>query len=124
MTPVLSGRYADTRDVLRAERDALKVDHARAGAWLVGAWALPQDFSEICEHHHDAPSVGDSEILQLVKAACNIADAIGFPAVQLQPQPLYPEAASPLTPRLGRHAVRTAQDLQAHVAARLKAFEN
>jgi HD-like signal output (HDOD) protein len=124
MAQVLNAQYADTQEVLRAEREALKVDHGLAGAWLAGTWSLPKDFSEVCEYHHDAPSVGDSEILQLVKAACSIADAIGFPAVKFQQEPSYPEATSPLTPRLGGDSALTAQDLQASVRARLEAFES
>jgi len=123
MTQVLSDQYSDMQDVLRAEREALNVDRALAGAWLAGTWALPQSFSEVCEHHHDAPSVGDSEILQLVKTACGIADAIGFPAVQCQPRPSDAGATPPLAPPLGGDPARTAQNLQASVTARLKAFE-
>src|SRR5208282_3422900 len=105
MTPVLNGEYTEMQEVLGAEREALQVDHARAGSWLVGNWALPRDFSEVCAHHHDAPDPKDSEILQLVKAACMIADAIGFAAVKCRQQPSYQEATSPLTLRLGRKAV-------------------
>jgi len=97
--------------------------HARAGSWLVDNWCLPKDFSEICAHHHDAPDAGDSEILQLVKVACTIADAIGFPAVKCLQQPSYRDATSPLQPRLGRKAPVTEEDLRANVTARLLAFE-
>ncbi|MGD0777060.1 MAG: HDOD domain-containing protein [Candidatus Solibacter sp.] len=123
MTPVLSGQYLDTPEVLRAEREALNVDHARAGSWLVGNWALPKDFSEICEHHHDAPNAIDSELLQLVKVACNTADAIGYSAVKCQQPPSYLEAMSPLTSRRGRKAAPPAEDLCATVTAGLAAFE-
>ena len=123
MTTVLSGQYIDTQDVLRAEREALNVDHGRAGAWLIGNWTLPKDLSEVCEHHHDAPNPNDSEILQLVKVACDIAGAIGFPAVMCQQQPSYMEVTSALTPRLGRIVAPPAGDLCANVTARLEAFE-
>jgi len=123
MTSVLNGQYIDPQGVLWAEREALNVDHGRAGAWLVGNWALPKDFAGICEHHHDAANARDSEILQLVKAACKIADAIGFPAVKCQRQSSYLEATSPLTQLLGRKAAPPAEDLCANVTARLAAFE-
>ena len=123
MTPVLSGQHICTEDVLRAEREVLNVDHGRAGAWLVNNWCLPKDFSEICEHHHDAANAQDSEILQLVKAACKFADAIGFPAVKCQQQPSYLEVASSLTPLLGRKGVPPAEDMCANVTAKLAAFE-
>ena len=121
MTPVLSGQYIDTLEVLRAERDALNVDHARAGAWLVKNWALPKDFSEVCEHHHDAPNALDSELLQLVQVGCNIADAIGYPAVKCQHQPSCLEAMSPLTSRRRRNAAPPAEDVCAKVTAGLAA---
>jgi HD-like signal output (HDOD) protein len=124
MAPVLSGQYANMQEVLQAERTALNVDHARAGSWLVGNWSLPADFSETCGHHHEAPNAKDSEILQLVKIACNVADAIGFPAVKCQQQPSYLEATSPLMRRLGRKDAPPAEDLRANVTARLAAFQS
>lgn len=124
MAPVLSGEHIDTQDVLRAEREALNVDHGRAGAWLISNWALPKEFAEICEHHHDITNANDSEILQLVKVACSIADAIGFPAVKCQQQASYAEATSPLRRLLGRKGVPQEEDLREHVSARLVAFES
>jgi hypothetical protein len=84
---------------------------------------LPKDFSEICEHHHDAPNANDSEILQLVKVACKIADAIGFPAVKCHQQPSYLEATLPLGQVLGGKGLPREEDLCASVSARLAAFE-
>jgi len=123
MTPILNGQYTSVQEVLQAEREALNVDHARAGSWLVGNWCLPKDFSEVCEHHHDAPNANDSEILQLVKAACSLADAIGFPAVKCRQQPSYRDALSTLKPRRPRKAALLEEDLRANVTARLAAFE-
>jgi HD-like signal output (HDOD) protein len=124
MTPVLTGLHLNAQAVLRAEWEALNVDHARAGSWLVSNWVFPKDFLEVCEHHHSAPGAADSEILQLVKAACSIADIIGFPAVPCQQQPSYRDAMSPLRPRLGRRAAPPVEELRANVTARLAAFEN
>jgi HD-like signal output (HDOD) protein len=124
MTPVLNGQHLDMQAVLRAEREALQVDHARAGSWLVRNWALPTDFSELCTHHHDAPRADDSETLQLVKVACSVADIIGFPAVRCQEQPAYLDATSPLRPRLARKALPPAEDLRANVTVRMAAFES
>lgn len=123
MMAALSGQYPDTQDVLRAEREMLTVDHACAGSWLIAHWALPKDFSEVCKHHHDAPKADDSDILQLVKAACGIAEAIGFPAVKCQRELSYLEAASALKRRLGRKAPPPAEDLLRNVTVRLAAFE-
>jgi HD-like signal output (HDOD) protein len=123
MTSILKAEYASMPEVLQAEREALHVDHARAGSWLVEHWCLPNDFSEICEHHHDVPDAADSGILQLVKAACGMADAIGFPAVKCQQRPSYDDAVWPLKPRLAGKAAPWEEDLRAIVTARLVAFE-
>jgi HD-like signal output (HDOD) protein len=124
MAKVLGGDHQNTQAVLQAEREALSVDHASAGSWLIGHWALPKDFSEVCKHHHDTPSARDSDMLQLVKAGCRIADAIGFPAIKCQQQLTYLEATSSLTVRLGRQAKLPAEDLRRNVATRLAAFES
>jgi putative nucleotidyltransferase with HDIG domain len=123
MSKVLTEQYEDTQGVLRAEREALNVDHGRAGAWLMRNWTFPGDFSEICEHHHEAPNESDSEILQLVKVACKIADAIGFPAVNCFHTSPYLEAAAPLRSLLGRKAAPSQEGLRANVTAKLAAFE-
>jgi len=122
MTPILSAEHTDTQEVLRAEREELNVDHGRAGSWLVSTWAFPKDFSEVCAHHHDAPSESDSEILRLVKVACNLADIIGFPAVKCRQQPSYLAATSSLPGRQGRDSVPAVEDLRDRVTARLAAF--
>jgi HD-like signal output (HDOD) protein len=123
MTPVLAGQHQDTQAVLRAEREALQIDHGVAGSWLVSNWAFPEDFSEVCKHHHDAPSAADPDILQLVKVACSVADIIGFPAVHCQHQPSYPDATLPLQPWLGRKGVPPPEDLRADVTGRLAALQ-
>lgn len=123
MTPILNGQYTSIQEVLQAEREAVNVDHARAGSWLVSNWCLPKDFSEICEHHHDVPNANDSGILQLVKVSCSMADAIGFPAVRCQQQPSFQDTMSLLKSRSPRNAALLEQDLRANVTARLAIFE-
>jgi len=123
MMPLLSAEYADTQEVLRAERAALQADHALAGSWMVSNWAFPPEFGEICAHHHAPPDASDSDILKLVKVACSVADIIGFPAVKCQQLPTFEEATSPLAKRLGPDAVPPADELRENVATRLAAFE-
>ena len=120
---ILQGVYQEPSEVLEAERKSLAVDHGCAGAWLVENWGLPATFSEVCERHHDAPRTKDSEILQLVKAACGIANVIGFPAVKCRRQIGYLEAASALASKRGRKSIPPEEELRAVVTARLAAFE-
>ncbi|HUP05189.1 MAG TPA: HDOD domain-containing protein [Bryobacteraceae bacterium] len=123
MGPVLAAQHEDMDAVLRAERDAVSVDHGRAGSWLVKTWALPSDFSEVCERHHQPHGAGDSDILTLVQASCKIADVVGFPAVSCIRQPTYEESVAALAPRLGRQELPLEEDLRANVTARLAALQ-
>jgi len=122
--PVLSGSYKNAQEVRKAEREALQVDHGRAGAWLVKNWALPAQFADACEHHHDPISPADSDILQLVKAACTITSALGFSVVRYEEQPPYDEIAKALRPSIGLNALPPVNELHANVEERLKAFED
>jgi HD-like signal output (HDOD) protein len=111
------------RDVLLAEREELNVDHGHAGAWLVGNWALPKDFREVCAFHHDPPGEKDSEIVRLVKISCMAADVIEFTAVRCREHRSYLTAIAALPLRTGRDAVPPPEELRKSVKARLAAFE-
>jgi putative nucleotidyltransferase with HDIG domain len=124
MTSVLTCQYSDMRDVLQAEMKVLMIDHTRAGSFLVNTWNLPKTFSEICEHHHDPLGANDSELLQLVKIACKISDAIGFAAVPCEQPTSYVEIAESLKPRLHRKALPGEDHLRSQVSERLAAFES
>jgi len=124
MTPVLTRQYGSIEEVLEAERAALQVDHARAGSYLVEHWTLPDEFGQICEHHHEAPDDETPGLLHLVQVACRVADALGFWAVELREPPSYEQAIAPLRARLGRRQQPPSEeDLRVTVAARLAAFE-
>ena len=121
--PLLGSEYRDLREVLFAERAALQVDHELAGAWLVKHWALPQPFIEICEHHHDLHRDSDSPQLQLVKAACLMADAVGYSAVSYQPVVSYHDLVSAMLGRVQKDRLPAEVDLRKHVEERLASFE-
>lgn len=46
------GVLAGDTDLVTAERLALGVDHAEAGAYLLGLWGLPEPVVEAVAHHH------------------------------------------------------------------------
>lgn len=121
--PVLTRQYQVNQEVLEAERAALQVDHGRAGVWLIKNWALPETLYEICAHHHDPPQPTDSEMLRMVKVACLLADAIGFPAVECAKRPEYLDVVSPLQGRLRRKEFPPEEDLRANVRSRQSAFD-
>src|SRR5581483_3752994 len=122
MTPVLEGEYADMAAVLAAERAAINVDHGLAGAWLVKNWAYPQSFSEVCEHHHDAPDPKDAPLLQVVKMACRMADSLDYSAVRYDAM-LFPELLQRLPAPVRREVFPSEKELRANLKARLAVFD-
>src|SRR5690348_3548738 len=123
MGPVLGGEHTDVHDVLFAERAAIKVDHQLAGAWLVKHWALPQPFLEICEHHHDPVQAGDAPLLQAVKSACRLSDALGYSAVLCRSTDSYKDLIAALPGAVRKDRLPAEEELRKHVEERLASFE-
>jgi putative nucleotidyltransferase with HDIG domain len=123
MGPLLGGEHANLREVLFAERAAIKVDHELAGAWLIKHWALPQSFLDICEHHHDSLQESDSPLLQVVKTACRMADSLGYAAVVCQSTASYADLVAGLPNRVRKDVFPGAEEFRQQVAERLASFE-
>jgi HD-like signal output (HDOD) protein len=74
--------------VLDQERELFGMDHCEAGQWLAVSWKLPQVFGVVAALHHSWPRDDKFDIVALVRAACALADALGFAAVS----PFFPQA--------------------------------
>jgi HD-like signal output (HDOD) protein len=123
VAPVLTAQYREASDVLLAEQAVINVHHGLAGGWLVKTWAFPAAFAEICERHHDPIREQESELLQVVKAGCRIAEVLGYSAIRYQSLPAYPEVISAMPERARRCKFPTEEELRTSVEARLAAFE-
>jgi len=119
---VLGETFEDVDHVLRAERGLFRADHGVAGGWLVNQWWFPSTFAQACEHHHAEVSDDDPELLQVVKVACRMAEAIGFAGVCYSHEPDYGEALQRLPRRLSPEAFPSASELKATVEAQLRSF--
>jgi HD-like signal output (HDOD) protein len=122
ITPVLETEYADTEALLRAECQAVNVDHGLAGSWLVKYWELPDDFSEVCAHHHEPVCLSDQPLLMVGKMSCRLADALGFSAVHYTSPTPYDNVVRAVPPQQQRKFPKEA-DLHAAVEDRISAFE-
>ena len=123
VAPVLRAQYNDAASVLMAEHVAINVDHGTAGAWLVKTWAFPVAFAEICQHHHEPLRPKDPPLLQVVKAACLIADTLGYSAVRYRNLPNYQNVLSAMLANHGPERFPSEDDLRNNVDSRLVAFE-
>jgi len=124
MSPVMGGEHVDLREVLFAERAAIKVDHQSAGGWLVTNWGLPQPFFVACVHHHDSLRETDSPLLQVVKTACRMADTLGFAAVACQSTPAYTNLVADLPNSVKKDRLPAEEEFGRHVEERLASLEN
>lgn len=74
-------------DLLSTERELFDVDHCQAGEWLMGRMPFPPELAEVVAHHHDAPTENTFQLVDLIRTADRMADALGF-AVVAQADPL------------------------------------
>lgn len=124
MSPLMGGEHADLREVLFAERAAIKVDHQSAGGWLVRNWGLPQPFFTACVHHHDSLQETDPPPLQVVKTACRMADILGFAAVACQSTASYPALLADLPNTVKKERLPAEEELTRYVEERLASLEH
>jgi putative nucleotidyltransferase with HDIG domain len=82
--PVLKTEYQRLDESLALEQALLKTDHCKSGSFLGKAWAFPQSLQTVAESHHSAGDLNESTLTTLIRAACALADAIGFPEVKYQ----------------------------------------
>jgi putative nucleotidyltransferase with HDIG domain len=120
--PVLAGEYDEAEQVIAAERAVMNASHAEAGAWLIEYWALPAALSETCSRHHDPVQESDSPVLKVVKAACRLADATGYSAVQFTSTAVYSAVLEAAAPDAPLESFPSEEALRAEVELRLRAF--
>lgn len=77
---ILLGRFASVDEATRLERQLCGMDHCEAGAYLADKWRFPVALQASMAAHHSIGLV--SEPRQLVRSACEIADAMGYPEVE------------------------------------------
>lgn len=65
-------------DLIATERDLFDIDHCEAGAWLMARTPFPRELSEAVSRHHDAALEPPFRMVHLIRAADQLADALGF----------------------------------------------
>lgn len=77
---LLTSEVEDAVKFLNHEREMFGIDHCEAGKKLTETWKLPKAFIDAASQHH-APRSSQFDIVALVNRSCQIADAIGFSAI-------------------------------------------
>lgn len=108
-------------DVMAAERRRFEIDHCGVGCWLVSDWELPEDFLDIVGTHHAAIRTNPFDIVQTVRAACRLSDALGFHVAA--PKPGQVERVLYLLPEPAREKLGAPDELFVELAGRINAVE-
>jgi putative nucleotidyltransferase with HDIG domain len=90
-------------DLLEAERELFEIDHCAVGCWLITEWGLPEDFLAVVGTHHAETRSGKFDVAATVRAACHMANILGFqvagPADSTGLEEIMPELPEPLRRR-------------------------
>jgi putative nucleotidyltransferase with HDIG domain len=90
----VSGEHAF--DLMNTERELFDVDHCQAGAWLMERMPFPPELAEVVAHHHEAPTDNTFRLVQLIRVADRMADALGFAVVARVDPPQFGEVLQDL----------------------------
>lgn len=107
--------------LIETERNLFDLDHCEAGRWLVGRLFLPEEIARCVVHHHDGEIPDGWDLVELVRAADRLADALGFGIVPGAPQP-DPAAVLEDAPGAGRRAQLDPEQLVREVERRIAAL--
>ncbi len=107
---------------LAAERRRFEIDHCAIGCWLVDDWKLPEDFLDIVGTHHAEIHAERFDIAQTIRAACRLADALGFQVIASS-QPVDPEQVLRMLPQEASARLGPAEDLLVELAGKINAVE-
>jgi putative nucleotidyltransferase with HDIG domain len=78
---ILEMEPRDGSDLRPCEKSIFEIDHCQAGKWILSYWGFPKDLLEVVSLHHDKPGAGGSMLLRTVYAGWQMADLLGFSAL-------------------------------------------
>ena len=110
-------------DVLQRERELFGIDHCEAGALLVKAWKLPQEFEDVARHHHGHPEPWKFDNLGLVRWSCLMADTLGFAAVRPKSPHTFQDLLECLPERERRRFSSDREQFALKIAMNINALE-
>jgi len=121
--PVLETRHNALADCLESERELFQMDHCQAGLWLTQQWGFPPEYSRVAGCHHEEPTGSQRDLASLTRAACLLADALGFPAVTLAQAPSTAEIVAQLPAKPWNPYVFREEDLKSRIGRQVATVE-
>lgn len=119
---LLSSVEDDATRFLAREREMFGIDHCEAGKRITEAWKLPKAFVDVASQHH-APRGTQFDIVALVNRSCQIADAIGFAAVNSSPSRRFGDVLRSFPERERRRFDPDPDQFAMNIAVKIHALE-
>jgi len=122
---LLNASRGPSAGILDAERELFGLDHCETGLQLVADWKLPREFEPIVSQHHACRRKdGAWNRAELVKVACKLADAAGYPAFAAAATVPFADLLEELPARERRLFFPDVAALSAEIAERIHAIES
>jgi HD-like signal output (HDOD) protein len=77
----LSKEFAGVEEALAYENELFGLTHCEAGRLVAQNWGFPLSLATYIAHHHEAVDGNPGEPMNLIRAACQLSDSLGFPEV-------------------------------------------
>jgi HD-like signal output (HDOD) protein len=122
-TEILGETFSGIPAYLEREKGLFDCSHDDAGAFLAMAWNFPTVLCDCIRFHHWEIATHAGPLFELLGIACRIADAIGYPEVQLVNAEPDAHSMTELIPLRSRGDRRlTEEKLRADIDRQLSAF--
>jgi HD-like signal output (HDOD) protein len=113
---ILTQVHEDLDEAAALEKASFGVTHSEAGALMAEAWAIPEPVRECIRYHHGAPE-GEvrSTLLDLVRLACRMAAALGYPELNCKKRENLEAALERVPEPVRAHPSLSPANLTAHI---------
>ena len=110
-------------DLMSKERELFELDHCQAGAWIVHNLPFPAELRDVVARHHEKPRDGLFQILDLVRVADLLTDALGFAILGPIDRESFQEVVQLLPLAAQDRFGADPEELTAEIDSRIQAWE-
>ena len=114
---VLTQVHETLEDATALEQVNVGITHAEAGALMAETWGIPPPVCECMRHHHgtsDGPP-RFTQLLDLVRLACRMATALGYPELNCKQRESLESATEGMPSAVRNHPALSSERLSASI---------
>jgi len=110
-------------NLLEIEKSLFEIDHCEAGRVILEQWEFPREMRELVARHHHEPTADSSNLARIVYAGWQIADLLGFSALNRPIAGKIEAIASVLPPTARQKLLEEFDSLAEEIAFKINAIE-